>query len=622
MKSYSVFWRILFVFGFVVTPQFSFSAEASKVCNWSKGTFYYINDAKHRKALVAGNVANNHVYHQSANGRQNAQWQFIPAGNCTYYIVDRKHGRVVLGGDGYNGQLYHQPHRNRTNARWTISRYRGGYLLTDVKHRRSLIAGNNYDGRVYHQSHQNRTNAIWYIRQVPYKRVCDWPQNTYYIISDARHNRSLVAGNNADNHVYHQEPLGRRNAQWRFIPAGNCTYYIVDRKHKDKALVAGDSYDKALYHQRHRNRANAKWTISSIQGAYLITDAKHKYELIAGDRYNGRLYHQPHQNRLNARWKIEKIQPITRYWTRRQLEQAIYRYAPVVHMSSQEKYFPSTVASYLKMTRVRIHHGGRHKTGLEMLNHSTAFTEGNLASAKIYIHIKYYPTVTDIQYWIFSPFNGSGTAYFKYLKGVKYKSAGDYLMVPCGQHEGDWEHVTIRVHNKTKTQHSIRTEAHGHGHWYPIRGNKRQTVYMSKFGKGIYISKGRNYSGTLKMGVVEMRLVNFTDAGPILNTRRNMIMSLHDFTPDNFKDNRGVLRRFGVKEPTWFKYTGRWGAIVKRKNTGKLTRDLTRKYGTVLGKSFASLIYSSLKKVGLGTCTESSGPEPPWQKMTPWFGNE
>ena len=33
-------------------------------------------------------------------------------------------------------------------------------------------------------------------------------------ITDKKHGRSLVAGNNADGNIYHQTPNARRNATW------------------------------------------------------------------------------------------------------------------------------------------------------------------------------------------------------------------------------------------------------------------------------------------------------------------------------------------------------------------------------------------------------------------------
>ena len=54
------------------------------------------------------------------------------------------------------------------------------------------------------------------------------------------------------------------------------TYYIVDAKH-GRSIVAGDTYDGNVYHQDPTDRPNAKWELEPTQaeGFYLIRDIKH-----------------------------------------------------------------------------------------------------------------------------------------------------------------------------------------------------------------------------------------------------------------------------------------------------------------------------------------------------------
>ena len=55
---------------------------------------------------------------------------------------------------------------------------------------------------------------------------------TYYIV-DAKHGRSIVAGDRYDGHIYHQDPRDRPNAKWLLIPVhGQPGYYFIrDTKH-------------------------------------------------------------------------------------------------------------------------------------------------------------------------------------------------------------------------------------------------------------------------------------------------------------------------------------------------------------------------------------------------------
>ena len=55
----------------------------------------------------------------------------------------------------------------------------------------------------------------------------------YYII-DAKHGRSLVAGDAYDGRVYHQDPTGRANAKWELLPlnGSDSGYYLIEEIRK------------------------------------------------------------------------------------------------------------------------------------------------------------------------------------------------------------------------------------------------------------------------------------------------------------------------------------------------------------------------------------------------------
>jgi hypothetical protein len=70
--------------------------------------------------------------------------------------------------------------------------------------------------------------------------------------------------------------------------------------------------------------------------------------------------------------------------------------------------------------------------------------------APVYVHVfptknTMFPESITIQYWLFYPFNGAVV---------------DAL--GAGAHEGDWEHVTIVVHNKTHVVEGVYLAAHSH----------------------------------------------------------------------------------------------------------------------------------------------------------------
>jgi hypothetical protein len=127
-------------------------------------------------------------------------------------------------------------------------------------------------------------------------------------IYDAKHYKNIVAGNNYDGRIYHQDALNRPNAEWSLEATGEVdTYYIRDNKHGGY-IVAGDNYDGHLYHQFNKDRSNAKWEkIPAPQGLgwFWLVDKKHSRAIVAGDNYDGHLYHQYPNFRANAAWKFQ-----------------------------------------------------------------------------------------------------------------------------------------------------------------------------------------------------------------------------------------------------------------------------------------------------------------------------
>ena len=72
-------------------------------------------------AIVAGDVADNNLYLQAPNGRDNAKWKLVPLGNNKFHIIDKKHGLALVGGDKADGKIYHQAPNGRANAIWNIT---------------------------------------------------------------------------------------------------------------------------------------------------------------------------------------------------------------------------------------------------------------------------------------------------------------------------------------------------------------------------------------------------------------------------------------------------------------------------------------------------------------------
>jgi hypothetical protein len=132
------------------------------------------------------------------------------------------------------------------------------------------------------------------------------------------------------------------------------------------------------------------------------------------------------------------------------------RRAPVVRFHPQEKYFPTNIEAFIANTVPA-------DDGLALRDTSDAGKAGNLGAARVYVNAKVGPDSTELQYWFLYAYNGAGTAYFKYLKVFTYDAIGDYSMAPCGQHEGDWEHITVRVDNRTGQLAAVYLSQHDAG---------------------------------------------------------------------------------------------------------------------------------------------------------------
>ena len=145
------------------------------------------------------------------------------------------------------------------------------YYIIDAKHGRSIVAGDRYNGHIYHQDPADRPNAMWKLQ--PIKN-----EPGYYFIRDTRHYKYIVAGDNYDgNLVYHQDANNRPNAKWRLVPFmitdsyGSTTYEIRDLKH-NRAIVEGDVANNNVYRQIPDGSPNAFWAVipNTLDAVYFL----------------------------------------------------------------------------------------------------------------------------------------------------------------------------------------------------------------------------------------------------------------------------------------------------------------------------------------------------------------
>ncbi|MFT6914555.1 MAG: hypothetical protein ACJAWL_000851 [Motiliproteus sp.] len=277
--------------------------------------------------------------------------------------------------------------------------------------------------------------------------------------------------------------------------------------------------------------------------------------------------------------------------TKDELDRVIQRHAPHLHLHSEEQFFMASVGSYLQSVGLwdeaagewRVRPGklwdverqdmdsqalpadnpeNRKNLWLkipdqandwivdpEVLKAGKAVADG----VRVYLHAKFLPSqdCTDIQCWLFSPYNGAGTAYM--WLATEEKKFVD--LDPLGVHEGDWEHVTFRVDNYTMAVKGAYLSQHGDQPWFEYdtmdhEGDGRMLVYASRHGHANYAKPGRNlHPDTKTEGIYQFGLRNDTDKGPY----HVDIAQLGELVSAAF------LGEQAPQEPNWLKFPCRWG---------------------------------------------------------------
>lgn len=170
------------------------------------------------------------------------------------------------------------------------------------------------------------------------------------------------------------------------------------------------------------------------------------------------------------------------------LHAVVQRFAPEVRLHPEERYFPSSVSWFLQRTSLRDAPG----IGASFLHipddaNRQRVRAGDLDTAKTYVHARTHgDDELDIQYWFFYPYNGP-------LIGGP---AG-------GAHEGDWEHITVRLDASWRRIQKVFFAAHdAEGRWHAPENiafshETHPVVYSARYGHASYPSAGLQSRGML-----------------------------------------------------------------------------------------------------------------------------
>ncbi|KAG6387817.1 hypothetical protein SASPL_153011 [Salvia splendens] len=314
--------------------------------------------------------------------------------------------------------------------------------------------------------------------------------------------------------------------------------------------------------------------------------------------------------------------PINSPLTRTQMEDLFRAYAPYLYLHPDEEYLPSSVDWFFsngallykngeESRPVRIEPDGANlpmegypdgsywidlpadKGGRDRVSH------GDIASAEAYVHFK--PGVengkfTDIQVWMFYPFNGHATAKILFIKRVS--------LGKVGEHVSDWEHVTLRVRNVDGVLDRVYFSQHSGGKWVnasllQFESGNRFAWYSSRNGHA-----GNNEPGLYLQGPgngVGIRN-DWAKSNKVVDTGARFVVVASEGEAE------------AVVEPPWLSYQSKWGPTKQYDTAVEVKR--VRKF--LLGKLKKAL--DKLVNV-IDEVYGTDGPTGPKVKNN-WSGNE
>lgn len=216
------------------------------------------------------------------------------------------------------------------------------------------------------------------------------------------------------------------------------------------------------------------------------------------------------------------------------LQEVVERFAPEVRLHPEERYFPASVSWFLERAQ-KTRAGLGEKLGLSFYHipddeRRDETRAGDLESAETYVHIRELgedKEGMDIQYWFFYPYNGP--------------------LIPGpvnGAHEGDWEHITVRLERSWRRIKQIYYAAHDdEGRWFlpkqiQFQDGTHPVVYSARYGHASYPTPGLKSRGYLPADRV-------ADGGEVWQTWRSLRVIADPIGPRPDID--------------WLSFEGHWG---------------------------------------------------------------
>jgi hypothetical protein len=269
--------------------------------------------------------------------------------------------------------------------------------------------------------------------------------------------------------------------------------------------------------------------------------------------------------------------------------QIIARHAPRVYFHPDERYFPSSAPAFLRMSMLRDSNdpayvrspvdpyilvcprpGGtgswmdvgatqnyyldlpavENRYGMRLLD--------GVCRAPMYVHVKRAAdgSFIDIQYWCFYAFNGS-----VWFRAGAFGEKGNFAWPPFGEHDGDWEHITVRVTPDGQRLIGAFYAYHGDTAWYPaaeltLVDGTHPAVYSAVYTHGSYPCPQILARFELDLGVPWIKLVDVAAGGARWDP----------WTYDGGLIQVGVVGNTPLNGQTWIMFGGKWGPVRDFRN--------------------------------------------------------
>ena len=297
------------------------------------------------------------------------------------------------------------------------------------------------------------------------------------------------------------------------------------------------------------------------------------------------------------------------------IDQLIETYGPVIRFHSEESYFPDDIESVLNDSRLEwalveqevVVKEPFSQRDAEWAAHSVTVLDSVETSSETFMddieeyaladpnsnddRFRYYPLFsdksgnldrakslvrvrpwgsshTDIQFYIFYPFNGPARLGVMLL-GFDMRDEGVEL-TQIGSHWGDWEAVVLRFSNNPVELRWVGLSQHGHLAWFKPEdltppGDTHPTVFAAKHSHANYPDEGGHEFNTV-VGAEDVWGIQILIYKIWAVDRTNFGQEWRTFDEGNYRIISSAVPDHDVAEPSWLDFWGRWGPPLKSRD--------------------------------------------------------